>query len=104
MFRVAFERAQNRYCVPGPAPDADAVFGAMRSAFFAEGVYSIGDLREELRRRPPIQMLASIVFPTPELDSIEGVALDGPANPIRSVWGGASSAFPPPSRSWRRPS
>ena len=47
----------------------------------------IGDLREELRRRPLVEMLTSIVFPEPEMDIVENVALDGPVNPVRSVWG-----------------
>ena len=40
MLQVAFHKARDQYSVPGPAPDVDTVFGAVRDALFGDGIYS----------------------------------------------------------------
>ena len=86
LFRTAFDRARKKYSVPGSSPDEDTVFGALRQSFLAEGVFSLGDLREELRHRPPIQLLMNAVFQK-DIELRDGAGLDGSVNPIRSIWG-----------------
>ena len=62
VFLEAFEDARSQFSFPCRPEEADAVFDAIKTAFFKERVCSIGDMLEEFRRTPPVRMLVSVVL------------------------------------------
>ena len=94
VFLEAFDDARSQFSFPCRPEEADAVFDAIKTAFFKEGVCSIGDMLEEFRRTPPVRMLVSVVLPEVGTALIEGVNLEDDVCPVDPDWEGPRLDFP----------